>query len=279
LNQQAKASLWSGGSRGSLEYFFHLSADNPVTMALHAFAYFGSPNKSLLIYAPVVALSLAALRPAYHAHPRVVIFALLSLAGLAGGFSLVYMWAEETWGPRYLHATVAPLIVALAASKASVGFRWRKEAPLLTAAVLGLAVSFLGSFFAYTHLHLAAMRSEQSTLEALQYDLRWNHVRFDLKLMQIWTRARLSQNSEPQPWPPPLHWWFERPPDAPPEKTVDLRESAIPQPILAQGWNEAKPLPRRSYQILRLACLMCLVLGLSLWIWLGRLVARTDLLP
>ncbi len=248
-------------------------------MTLHAFAYFGSPNKSLLIYAPVVALSLAALRPAYRTHPRVVIFALLSLAGLVCGFSLVYMWAEETWGPRYLHASVAPLIVALAASKTSVGFRWRKQAPLLTTAVLGLAVSFLGSFFAYIHLHSAAMRSEQSTLEALQYDLRWNHVRFDLKLMKIWTRARLGHHSEPQPWPPAPHWWFERPPGAPPEKTIDLRELAIPQPILAQGWDEAKPIPQRVYLILRLACLACLVLGLGLWIWLGRLVSRSDLMP
>lgn len=205
VNQQARASFWSGGAWGNLEHFLSWLADNPLTVVLHAFSYFGSPNKSLLIYAPVVALSLAVLRPAYRAQPQVVIFASLALSGLAGGFSLVHMWAEETWGPRYLHAAVAPLVIALAAAKASVEFHWRREAPLVGLATLGLAVSFLGSFFAYTHLHSAAMRSGQSTLEALQYDLRWNHVRFNLKLLQIWTRARLLEGSEPQHWPPALH--------------------------------------------------------------------------
>jgi hypothetical protein len=274
VNERARASFWSGGSRGNLEHFLSWLADNPLTAALHAFAYFGSPNKSLLIYAPVVALSFAALRPAYRAQPRAVIFALLALIGLAGGFSLTHMWAEETWGPRYLHASVAPMVVALAGAKASVEFHWRREAPLLGLALLGLVVSFLGSFFAYTHLHSAAMRSGQSTLEALQSDLRWNHVRFNLKLLQIRMRARWSSESEPQPWPPAPHWWFERPADAPPEKTVDLREMAVPQPILAQGWNEAKPISRRAYQVLRFACLVCFTLGLSLWIWLGRLIIR-----
>jgi hypothetical protein len=275
-NHFAKSSYWSKDASSSTGYFFHWLADNPLTMALQAFAYFGSPNKSILIHAPVVALSLAALPRAYRAHPRLAIFAVLALAGLAGGFSLIHMWAEETWGPRYLHAAIAPLVVALAATKAGVRFNWRAEAPLLALASAGLAVSFLGAFFPYPPLHVAAMRSGQSTLEALQYDLRWNHVRFNLKLLQIWAHGRVSSNIEPQPWPPALHWWFERPPDTPPEKTVDLREMASPQPMLAQGWNEQKPIPRRAYQILRLLCLACFVFGIGLWAWVGRFSNACD---
>jgi hypothetical protein len=265
MNQRAKASYWAKGGVGSTEYFFHWLADTPVTMAMHAFSYFGSPNKSILIYAPVIALSIAGLPRAYRAQPRVVIFALLTLAGLVGGFSLVYMWAEETWGPRYLHAAIAPLVIALAASRAAVKFAWRKELPLLASAIVGLAVSFLGSFFAYTPLHIAAINSGQSTLEALQYDLRWNHVRFNLKLLQIWTRARWSPVTEAQPWPPAQHWWFERPSDAPQEKTIDLRGMAAPQSILAQGWRGAQSLPQWSYRILRFVLLTCLAMGLGLF--------------
>jgi hypothetical protein len=265
MNQYAKASYWSRGGVGSTEYFFSLLADSPVTMAMHAFSYFGSPNKSLLIYAPVVALSLAGLREAYRAQPRVVVFALLALAGQIGGFSLVYLWAEETWGPRYLHAAVAPLVIALAASRTTVRFEWRKQLPLLALAIVGLAVSFLGSFFAYTPLHIAAIKSGQSSLEALQYDLRWNHVRFNLKLMQIWASARWSPITEAQSWPPALHWWFERPTDAPQEKTVDLREMASPQSILVRGWGEAISIPKQYYRVLRFGLLTSLLMSLGLF--------------
>jgi hypothetical protein len=259
LNLWLRQQAWSGAPGGDVGYALGLVVDHPLTAALHAFSYFGSPNKSLLIYAPVTGLSLLALPRAYRAHPRVVIFAALTLAGLVGGFSALYMWAEETWGPRYPHAAIAPLVISFAAARAAVPFHWRREVPLLAAMSIGTAVSFLGAFFYYGILHNAAIDSSQATLETIQHDPRWNHARFNLKLLQVWRSQRSGREGEAEQWPPPPHWWFERPADAPPDKTVDLRELAVPQPVLFQEWRPAFPVPYKTFQLIRAANLICLI--------------------
>src|SRR5262249_33822554 len=151
-------------------YFFRLLADSPGRMALYFLSYFSSINKSLFLYAPITALGLLALPRVFRSYPRIAIFSALTLVGVAGGFSLTYMWAEETWGPRYLHESILPLTVCLAAAKTGLGPQWRREIPLFAAMVLGLVISFLGSFFYYGNLHIAATSASQNTLESLQFD-------------------------------------------------------------------------------------------------------------
>jgi hypothetical protein len=272
LNNYTRAKHWAGVEAGATSPFFEWLADNPLLMLFHAFSYFGSVNKSLLIYAPAVALSLISLKRAYSKHARLVIFSLLTLFGLLGGFSLLYMWAEETWGPRYLHSAVAPLILCLASAVSDKPFRWRREILLLAVMVLGVAVSFLGSLFYYGKLHEAATQSLHSTLEEIQHDPALNHLRFNFELLKVWSRGRLGQPDRPEPWPPSRHWWFSRPLDAPPEKTIDLREYANPQPLLANGWKESSPIPRPIHQLLRLVCFICLVISIGLFAVITRLV-------
>ena len=270
-NHFAKSNYWVEGDAG-LSYFRQLLVDDLAMAVLQAFSYFGSANKSLLVYCPVLVLSFLALGKAYRRQPKLVVFALLTISGMIGGFSIIQMWAEETWGPRYLHVAIAPLLLCLAATKSSVEFAWRKELLLLALLAIGFWVSLLGSLFPYVALHRAAIQSTQSTLEHIQYDLRWNHIRFNWQLLKL----RIRGDSQAAWWPAPSHWWFAKPEDAPQEKPVDLREFATPQPMLAKGWQATIPISPGLFNALRVICLICLALSLVLW---GNLFRATFLSP
>lgn len=264
-NHFAKSNYWAEGDAG-VNYFRELLVDDMWMAALQAFSYFGSANKSLLVYCPVLVLSLLALGKAYRRQPKLVVFALLTLGGMIAGFSIIRMWAEETWGPRYLHVAIAPLLLCLAATKSSIEFVWRKELLLIALLAIGFWVSLLGSLFPYTALHQAAMQSSQSTLEHIQHDLRWNHIRFNWQLLKLW----ISGDTQAKLWPAPSRWWFVKPYDAPSEKTVDLREFASPQSTLAQNWRPTMLVSYRAFQTLRILCACCLALSLAAFWALAR---------
>jgi len=278
-NRHYSAKYWETSLGGSSSYYFALLADSPMRMAFQLLSYFGSVNKSLLLYAPVTALGLFTLPRAYRVDPRVVVFAVLSLLGMAGGFSLTYMWADETWGPRYLHEAILPFTICFAvaktdAVKTGLEFRWRKEGPLLAAAVLGAVISFLGSFFYYGNLHIAAMSVSQPALESLQHDPRLNHIEFNARLLKIWAGNRIGVLDNPEYWPSHYHWWFQKPSDVAEEKSFDLRRLAIPLPLMAKGWEKSYSISMYKYRVLRSLLFCALFFGLSLFIYLARLSVR-----
>jgi hypothetical protein len=278
INRHYSSKYWEGAYGGSSGYFLSLLATSPAQMAFHFLSYFGSVNKSLLLYAPVTALGLCALPRAYRNHPRIVIFAVLSLAGMAGGFSLTYMWADETWGPRYLHEAILPLTVCFALTKvdcigAESGHRLRKGVPLLAAATLGAVISFLGSFFYYGNLHVAATDVSKHELESLQYDPRLNHIEFNARLTKVWAKGQFGGADHPEYWPSPYHWWFHKPPDAAPEKTFDLRKLSKPLPLLAKEWEKSFPISLNQYRALRLLLFCSLLFSLALFARLAFLSA------
>lgn len=273
LNRYLRGARWvnRGGEGGYIANHF---VDSPLTYLFNLIGYLGSPNKSLFVYAPLTLLGALALRRAYKLRPEIVIWALLTLGGLAGGFALVDVWTEETWGPRYLHSAVAPIVICLAVALRGSEFQWRRQKSLLAAVVLGTAFSFLGVCFHYGVLYLSASRASQSTLEALQGDARFNHVRFNWRLLQVWGRERLGMAGRPELWPPEPLWFYERPDDAPRLKQVDLREVAIPIPVLFRGWNAGSSASPNTYRLLRAFCAGCLLLGASGLVWTWR-KART----
>ncbi|MEO6726200.1 MAG: hypothetical protein ABIP14_13000 [Blastocatellia bacterium] len=274
LNYYLKSIYWSQFPGGSTEYFINALVDSPLTALAQAFSFFGSANKSLLLFAPVVALSLFRLPQAYRARPRLVIFALLVLCGLAGGYSLVTVWAEETWGPRYLHSAIAPLMICLAATHPLREPHGQKK--LALAAALGLLINLPGALVAYTGLHLAATNSSRSTLTALQYDPAFNHVRFNYRLLGLWMAAKFGGATQPALWPPPQTWWFAKPADAAPDRTVDLRTWAAPQAVLLRGWTPAMNISLRQPMLLRLLLGGSLGLSLALFVWLNILLRRAE---
>jgi len=280
LNYYLKTRYWLHFPGGSSDYFLNVLVDNPLTALAQFFSFFGSANKSLLIFAPVVAFSLLRLSRAYRANPRLVIFALLVLVGLASGYSLVTVWAEETWGPRYLHSAIAPMVVclALSLSRNQTGNRLGDTKKLALAAALGLLINLPGALVVYTGLHQAATNSSRSTLTALQYDPAFNHVRFNYRLLGLWLAAKFGGANQPALWPPPPAWWFAKPADAASEKVVDLREWAMPQSAILREWTPTMSVSPRQHLLLRLLLGGCLGLSLALFFWLTVLVRRQPYL-
>jgi hypothetical protein len=273
LNVLVRTVYWKQQG-GEAPYLASILVKSPLDVLQNFFSFFCSPNKSLFLFAPVTLLSVLALKQAYKTRPALAIFSLLVLTGLAGGFATMIVWGEETWGPRYLHSAIAPLVICLASTKSARRFTWRQESPLLAAILLGLLISFLGVFSAYGCLYEAATRTTTSTLEAYQFDPRFNHARFNLKLFLIWAQGRLGVEIPPEHWPPPPNWWFTPPPDAPSTKTYDLRNLAIPQPVLLRGWSPSSSGTKQTYQLLRWLACFCLVSS-SLGFWRCAKITRS----
>ena len=236
---------------------------DPISPLLNLNALLASPNKGLFLYAPLTLLAVIALPRAWRAAPRVAVFALLTLLGLAG-VSFLGMWSDETWGPRYLHSAVAPLVLGLAASKRDRPARLRREPALVLAVAIGLAVSFLGVAFYYGSLMAVATTATTPTLETLQTDMTWNHVRFNGRLLRVWLRARRGADY-PQYLPAGWFWSFRPIQQRPEWNRVDLTPFAHPQPLLLQAL-EPRPSARRAAPGLAAA----LVAGIALLVFVRR---------
>ena len=223
--------VWEGGSA---KYFWTTSINEPGLFIANVWHFFFSLNKGLLAYCPVIILCLLSIKTAHKVQPRIVWFAVATLAGLVIGFAFVWQWSEETWGPRYLLATVAPLIICFAASRGPIPVRLRKKLALAILAAVGFFIAFLGTFFYYGLMPAAAGKVGQATLEDYQSNPNWNQIRFDWQLMKAWARQTPPGQAT---WPPPPHYWFGKPADAPELKTVDLHDYATPQPQMVRGWE------------------------------------------
>ncbi|MBL8171857.1 MAG: hypothetical protein JNJ50_27100 [Acidobacteria bacterium] len=276
-NAALKEKYYAAAADNSAHAFSALLVNDPWLFFFQAFSFFGSVNKSLLLFAPLTAWALWRLPRAFAANRSLTIFALLALGGLVFGFSLVRVWTEETWGPRYLHSGIAPLLLCLAVSQRAQPAQIRLAnfwLPLAATSLLGLAINLPGVLIPYVSLHQIATRSSHHTLTAIQYDPAWNHVRVNYKLFGLWLFAREGQSVAPVPWPPPQSWWFEKPEPAPAETTVDLRGWAMPQPILLQQWRPTQSASQRLHQLTRGIFLGCLLLGLLLFFWQLKTVGK-----
>jgi hypothetical protein len=246
---------------GTLRYGRHWLSHDAISPLLHLIALFGSPNKGLIVYAPVALLALWSIPRAWTTNRAVVLFALLTVGGLAGGISLLDAWTDETWGPRYLHAAIAPLILCLAAAKRSRPWRLRTEVPLLAAGVFGFCVSLLGVLFYYGTLHVVASDTTPLTIQALQGDATWNHVRFNARLLDVWLRRNEAGESTPQFLERGRVWDARDRSRILDWKNVDLTTLAQPQPLLIHLWGHDVERP------LQISCFSSLLAGAILLAW------------
>ena len=256
LGSYSRTIYWS--QHGSLLSYVYRNVliESPLTFLMNLWAQFFSRNKGLIFFAPLAVAGLLASRRAFRNAPQLVYFSWLVLGGSACSLSLLVPWQDEVWGPRYLHTTVAPLVLCLAAALRGISLNRRQKTVLFATAAFGLAVSFLGSMFYYGSLHIAAKATGNATLEHLLDDSRFNHPRFNLKLFH----SRVLSADEQ--WPQPERWWFDKPPDAPPVRSVNLRDYAEPQPLIFASTKA----PRLA-NILKLSLLAGVsLLGLVCWV-------------
>jgi hypothetical protein len=239
----------------------------PMDFLLQVWSALLSVNKGLLVFCPLLIPAILCLEVAFSTHRRLVTFAVLVLSGQLLGICLLFFWSDETWGPRYLHSSVAPLVLCLAVAKAGRPFSVRREMPLLSLGAAGTLVALLGSLFWYGYLSQAAGPPLLSTIENYQYDIDFNHIRFNARLARVWLDN--GRDGHVELWPPHQKIWYtkgKRPPRFRPRRQVSLRPFAIPQPALLAP---EPPLPRAVW-------LTALVLGTAGVGWLVRFVWRAE---
>ena len=78
----------------------------------------------------------------------------------------------------------------------------------------------------------------QNTAEQLTGDPVLNQVRFNARLFAVW----LKHPDAPVPWTPKHLWMYKRPPDVPPDKSIDLRTLAQPHCLVVRFWGVPRPL-------------------------------------
>ncbi len=268
-NNHFRALSWErfgGGRSWSLMWQAH----DPLSSVTSAIALLTSPNKGLLVYAPLALLGLALLPRAFRRDRALAAFVFLSLAGPLALVSQVRPWSDETWGPRYLHSALAPLLLCVASALRGPTVSRFLLAVVFTAAGAGVFVSFLGSMFNYGALHSVAVRSVPLSLQSLQGDLTWNHVAFNARLWGVWRRSREPGISSAEYLPAPDGWNYDNAGRKPEWSPVDLREVAISQAFLLRPTNDA---PGR---LIRRACTVLLLAGLLLLFTAARAAALFD---
>lgn len=272
FNSLGRAQFWGplGGSFRNVRPFL---IDSPFLYFANMIGMFGSPVKGLFLFAPPLLLSVYAIPKAWRAHRNVTAFALLAVGGVVFGFAFFRFFADEVWGPRYLHCCVAPLLLIIGASRTR--FSLRRDALLIPLTALGIAISFLGAIYYYGVLHVAATRTSQNSAEELVGDPALNQVRFNALLFGVW----LKHPAAPVPWTPTHLWMYKRPPDLPPDKSIDLRDYAHPSSLLVRFWGVPRP------RILSIICALLLagailgpllLAGASYLIWFQRVRLDDD---
>jgi hypothetical protein len=221
-----------GGGANNLRTWL---TDSPLQLFTNVIGLFGSPTKGLFVYAPVLLVTVYAVPRAFRTHRAMVAFALLVVGGTLALLAPLSTPVDETWGPRYFHTSVPLLILCIGA--AWPRFRWRRDIPLLALAVLGLLISFLGSFYYYGLQDIAATRAGQNTIEWITGDVDWNHITLNARLFRVWRDGGTGPV-----WWTPKHTWVWHPPAGAQEwKSIDLRELCQPQSFMLRFWNAPKP--------------------------------------
>jgi hypothetical protein len=183
------------------------------------------------------------------------IFVLLLLAGVSGELACLRFPADELWGSRYMHATVAPLLLCIGAARPRVA--WRKEIPVVVLAVVGVVISFLGAVYYYAILQSVATGPGQNTEEWMDGDTVWNPIRLHARLFRAW----FTGGTAPVLWTPAHLWVWDPPPDAKPTKSVDLRQFCEPQSVLLRAWRAPKDGAALRAEAI---CLLSLAFGIAL---------------
>jgi hypothetical protein len=261
LNTWTRIRFWRGAFR--IDWL----VAGPMDFLLQVWSALLSVNKGLLVFCPLLIAAILCLDVAFSRHRRLVTFAVLVLAGPLLGTCLLVYWSDETWGPRYLHSSVAPIVLCLAVAKAGRPFGVRREMPLLSLGAAGAVIALLGSLFWYGYLFQAAGPALLSTIENYQYDIDFNHIRFNAQLARVWLDGDRTAGQDL--WPPRQRIWYPKnttPPRFRPRRQVRLGPFAIPQPALLAP---EPPLPRGVW-------LTALVLGTAGVGWLVWFVWRAE---
>jgi len=266
------------GAQGGAASFRQWLIDSPLQFFVNLIGIFGSPSKGLFLYAPIMLVGLYAVPRAFRTHRPIAIYALLIVGCTLGLICLLTSPSDEVWGPRYMHTSIAPLMVCIGA--AFPKFEWRKHFVLPVLTLIGVAVSFLGAFYYYGTIDFAAAKTGQNVMEWLTGDGSWNPIEFNVRLFRVYA---FSKGTEPVVWTPRHTWVWTAPPNAIEWRSINLREYCQPQSFLLRFWHAPKQGVALKISTLYLACL---TLGVFFLVWVmvrsikdQRYMAALDYAP
>jgi hypothetical protein len=269
-------SIWALSHWGTNQYWGSRAArhlegwliDTWLQYYVNVVGIFGSPTKGLFVYCPILLAILGAVPRAFRAHRQLTIFAVaVTIFSIAFPCILMNPGADG-WGPRYLHSTVAPLILCIGAAWPT--FTWRRNALLVVLAVIGIAIEFLGAFYYYGQRDFAMKAAEQNTVEWEDGDLVWNPITFNARLFRVWLH---EPGAGSVPWTPNHTWQWTPPAGSKPWIAIDLRDYCQPQSFMVRFWHVPK-----NGVVLRIfaSYLFSLVLGILMLGWVALRTVRDQ---
>ena len=178
------------------------AADGGWQVLFGMWGQLASPNKGIVFYSPAVILALAAWPDLNRRAAPVARWVLVLAVSTIAGMGTRSFWAEETWGPRYDHVLIAPLLLSLAAADVRPGLLRFWKAAWVLAAALGGYVAVVGLLFWYGHLFGVMERARASELSRIQYDPTWNPIEFHSRLLAY--RLGLADAT----FRPRRQWWY-----------------------------------------------------------------------
>jgi len=261
-------SFYWGPLGGGINSFRPWLIDSPFQFFTNAVGVFGSPTKGLFVYAPITLLSVFAIPKIFRSDRSIAVFALLVTGCTVLFISIFRNPADETWGERYLHVAIAPLMLCIGYERPR--FAWRSQVPAMVLAVIGVCISFLGAFYYYGVLDFASKEAGQNTMEWITGDGVWNPVQFDARLFRVWLS---DSGNSPVRWTPQHIWVWTAPPDAPPWRSINLRDYCTPQSFMVRFWH----LPKQG-QVAAIFAIYptCLILGVLLLGWVLFRTAKSN---
>ena len=210
----AVANWWRAGSPTDAGY---------TTVPLNGDAWEGlyglllSPGKSIFLYAPVVAIAVAALPLALRRRPAETTLLTTIVAANLILFARFPSWhGDNAWGPRYLHITL-PLMVLLVVPALS-GHRWRQA--VVIAGTIGVLVNSLGAMVYFNQYFVFAQRAlhaptvgDSAYLDPMHFDVQWSPIVGHVKLLDdsaAGTADDIQVVTRPFPETPTtrLYWYF-----------------------------------------------------------------------
>jgi len=236
-----------GGGYSSLRGWF---ADSLLQYFVNAVGIVGSPTKGLIVFAPVLLLSLYVLPRAWRMQRDIVAYTLLIACAMIGFLSTLRITADEVWGPRYMHVAIAPLVLCIGCVWSR--FNYRRHLPLVALAMIGVVISFLGAFYYYGVRGFAMTEGGQNTMEWINGDPAWNEITFNARSFALWRKGCPST-----PWTPTHVWVWEPPAGAVAWKSIDLRNYCETQSALLKSWNSSNEWAGFAIRV----CLSGLVVG------------------
>lgn len=249
-----------GGGNAFRQYLI----ESPIEIFINVFRVFASANKGLLVYSPVLIACIYAVPRAFRTNREVAIFALLVVTCTLALMSVMTTQTDETWGCRYMHLAIAPLVLCIGV--AWPRFRWFPQgAVLVLLAVLGLVIALLGAFYYYGIVNFAMKDTSQNTMEWTTGDYVWNPITFHSRLFRVW----LHDSATPVLWTPKHIWVWAPQPDAMAWKSIDLRQYCQPQSFMLRFWH----VPKTGVVLgIFVTYVFSLVLGVLMLVWV---VVRT----